>query len=193
MSTAVGQPSPIIITEASHSPVSLKMGMAIVGCLILIYIIFRYKKFSDSPMGKALGTILTAAEKMLTALASLPPWLLIGLVCAGLFGEAIMKMGASSVLALGKAADAINDALETVEPESVEAVAKSAASQLHENVRVNEANSNATNEERQANATDAVTDNAQVQADLRANGLEMESEKGMELADNELPVVEVKT
>ena len=110
----------------------------IIACIVFAYVLFHIKKFTSSPMGKAISSVMGEAEKALTAIASLPPWLLIGLGSAYLFGDAVLKMSGSDVIKLARSSNSINESLTNMD--NVDDIAKVAASKLNVNLRTNIAN-----------------------------------------------------
>jgi len=90
-------------------------------------------------MGKAISSVMGEAEKVLTSIASLPPWVLIGIGSAYLFGDAVLKMSGSDVMKLARSSNYINESLTTME--NAEDIATVAASKLNVNLRTNIANS----------------------------------------------------
>lgn len=90
-------------------------------------------------MGKAISSVMGEAEKVLTSIASLPPWVLIGIGSAYLFGDAVLKMSGSDVMKLARSSNSINESLTTME--NAEDIATVAASKLNVNLRTNIANS----------------------------------------------------
>jgi uncharacterized protein YqhQ len=111
----------------------------IIACIVFAYVLFHIKKFSSSPMGKAISSVMGEAEKVLTSIASLPPWVLIGIGSAYLFGDAVLKMSGSDVMKLARSSNSINESLTTME--NAEDIATVAASKLNVNLRTNIANS----------------------------------------------------
>lgn len=175
-----------IINESAPMPRNIKMGLAVVGCLFVIYIIVKYNKFTNSPVGKALGAILTGAEKILTALASLPPWALIGILATGLFGTAIMKMRSSNITDMAKAANDVNDKLiDITDIDSKTAIAEASATRLHETASINDANESQT-QEAKARADTATTIHVEKMTTLEVKGFGTEAEIGEGLADEAL-------
>jgi hypothetical protein len=133
---------------------NIKTGIAIAGALLLIYIIFSMKKFLNSPVGSALSKLLTEAGALLTALASLPPWLLIGLGATYLLGYAVLKLSPSSVKDLVKSVKEANDKIakdgDITSPEAIDAAGKGAAGVIVEDALTKEAAADPSNAERAA-------------------------------------------
>jgi hypothetical protein len=90
-------------------------------------------------MGKAISSVMGEAEKVLTSIANLPSWVLIGIGSAYLFGDAVLKMSGSDVMKLARSSNSINESLTTME--NAEDIATVAASKLNVNLRTNIANS----------------------------------------------------
>jgi len=111
----------------------------IIACIVFAYVLFHIKKFSSSPMGKAISSVMGEAEKVLTSIANLPSWVLIGIGSAYLFGDAVLKMSGSDVMKLARSSNSINESLTTME--NAEDIATVAASKLNVNLRTNIANS----------------------------------------------------
>lgn len=96
MSTRFAAPLPPAATAAAGMGLKLKVAAGIAVLLVLIYIYAKYKEFSTSPVGNAINKILGAAGAVLTWLAGLPNWLLIGALSLMLLGPAIYKLATSS-------------------------------------------------------------------------------------------------
>lgn len=147
---------------------NIKTGIAIAGVLLLIYIIVSAKKFLNSPVGSALSKLLGEAGALLTALASLPPWLLIGLGATALLGYAVLKLSPSSVKDMAKSVKEANDKIakdsSLITPEAKDAAGKGAAAVVVENAVTNEAAADPSNAQKAAAAAKVVEESAAVKA-----------------------------
>jgi Sec-independent protein translocase protein TatA len=165
----------------------LRLGGAVVGLLLLVYVIAHVSSFMSSPMGQALKALASAAAGILTALAGLPPWLLIGLGAAFLFGPAVMKMAGSLVRTIAEVSKGGNDAAKDLEAkgvpkEAIEALAKGAASQAVERARELQYEQSGSPEELKAlQQAQQVSDN--VATESGKAGFEEEDGQGREIAD----------
>lgn len=71
---------------------NIKLAIGVAALLLVIYLYSKYRQFAASPVGNAIGKILGGAAAMLTWVAGLPSWLLIGGLALYLLGPAIYKL-----------------------------------------------------------------------------------------------------
>lgn len=71
---------------------NIKFAIGVAALLLVIYLYSKYKQFAATPVGKSIGKILGAAAAVLTWIAGLPSWLLIGSLALYLMGPAVYKL-----------------------------------------------------------------------------------------------------
>ena len=168
----------------------IQIGVIIILALLLIYIFVHVKSLASSPLGQALTSLLGTAGTILTALASLPPWLIIGLGSAYLLGSAILKMMPSKVIELAKGVAASNDDIANeVKTQGLDsaALAKSVAGKLVARGRANNSAADTSNAEAAALSENASNDAVKIDKSLMDTYPE-EVEKSKEIVEKNLPL-----
>lgn len=122
------------------SPSYIRWGLGIVAVAVLIYIVAAMRSVANGPVGQQIGNLLGTAGSLLAALASLPPWLLVGLGFAYLLGPAILKMSGAVARRFGTSVKEGNSKAEAFKAEGrsqefVDAYAKGLASEVVNLVR----------------------------------------------------------
>lgn len=151
------------------TPANIKWGVGIVLVIAIIYIIGHVGAFMSSPMGQALSKAMGAAATLLTALASLPTWLLVGLGFAYLLGPAIMKMSGRDTRAVADAAVKGNETAKAKKAagatdEDVEAFAAGKATKMVEIVRTKQSQESGGDVAKQEAAAQAQQNSAETAA-----------------------------
>lgn len=155
---------------------AVRWGLGIVAVIVIIYVVASIRSVANGPVGQAIGSILGTAGGILAAIASLPPWLLIGLGFAYLLAPAVLKMGGAAARQLGAAVKDGNATIESLKgtksEEYLDAYAKGLASEAVVSIRTMQADGAAEGSAEYERLATAKTARGQAIADAAAKGAE---------------------
>lgn len=154
---------------------SVRWGLGIVAVIVLIYVVAMVRSVANGPVGQAIGSLLGTAGGILAAIASLPPWLLIGLGFAYLLGPAVLKMGGAATRQLSAVVKQGNAATEDLknagEPqEYLDSYAKAIATESVLKIRTELANRQGATQDDQIRLTQATSSRVAAAEEATAKG-----------------------
>jgi len=164
---------------------TLKMAAGLAVLLLIIYVVWKTRKFLNSPAGKPLKDLLGAAGAALVALGNLGKGLsplTLGILLV--FGPAVLKLSAKAIRRFARRLSKANEKLETVkEGAARDAMAETVTHEINVNIRVEEAAARGNDPgaiEAQAAAQDAAAASAK---EFAAQGFAEEVASGKEIAE----------
>jgi len=147
----------------------------------------QVRSIMNGPVGQAVGDLLGTAGNVVTAIAGLPTWLLIGLGAAYLLGPAVLKMARSVSQSFSTAvkegnAAAVEQRNKGAKPAEVKAYAEGLASEAIRTIRQQAVEAGGGTQAAQQRLEQATRVRAQVAARARSAGFEAADIKGRDKA-----------